>query len=91
MSKKKNTYKEACDEIVHICRLLPGWDFSEWLIKEEVDITQASSLVSSLKEFRQQLEMDNHVIQDDNETAEIIREGMRIHSLLIKQQMYGED
>jgi len=91
MPKKKDSYKEACSEIVHICRLFPGWDFSEWLIKEEVDITQASSLVSSLKEYRQQLEMDNHVIQDDDETEQIVREGMRIHSLLIKQQMYGED
>ena len=88
---KKNIYKESCSEIIQICNLFPGWSIARFLLDENLDITNAPLLYESLKEYRKQLEMDNNVITDDDETAEIVREGMRIHSLLIKQQMYGED
>lgn len=91
MSKKEDTYEACCKEIVRICDLFPGWSIAEFIEKEEIDITNAPLLHSALKHYREQLEVDNHVIQDDEETEAIMNEGIRIHSILIKQQMYGED
>jgi len=88
---KKDYYKACCEEIVKICDLFSGWSIAEFIEKEEIDITNAPLLYSTLKTYREQLEVDNHVIQDDEETEAIMAEGIRIHSILIKQQMYGED
>lgn len=91
MSKKKDIYRMCCDEIINICNLFPGWSIARFISDEGIDITNPSALHSGLKGYREQLEMDNRVVTNDIETEEIVREGMRIHSLLIKQQMYGED
>jgi len=91
MPKKKDIYSECVSEIIRICKLFPGWSISNFLLDEHIDATNISLLHESLKEYREQLEADNHVMLDDDETAQIVKEGMRIHSLLIKQQMYGED
>lgn len=91
MSKKRDIYRDCCQEIISICSLFPGWSIARFLSDENIDVTNASLLYEALKEYRQQLEIDNHVITDDDETEEIVREGMRIHSLLIKQQMYGDE
>ena len=91
MASKKDTYKACCEEIIKICDLFPGWSIAKFIEEEEIDITNAPLLHSTLKHFREQLEVDNHVIQDDEETEAIMAEGIRIHSILIKQQMYGED
>lgn len=91
MSNKNEKYRMCCEEIMKICDLFPGFSVSKFIKEEEIDISNAPLLLSSLKEFRQRLELDNHIIQNDEETQQIIDEGMRIHSILIKQQMYGED
>lgn len=88
---KRDIYRDCCQEIISICNLFPGWSIARFLLDEDIDVTNAPLLYGALKEYRQQLEMNNHVIIDDDETAEIVREGMRIHSLLIKQQMYGDE
>lgn len=91
MSKKRDIYSECVSEIIKIGKLSPEWCISNFLLEEDIDVTNAPLLYGALKEYRERLEIDNKMIMDDEETAEIIREGMRIHSLLIKQQMYGED
>lgn len=91
MPKKKDIYRACCEEIVTICDLFPGWSISEFIQAEGLDISNAPLLYSSLKDYRQQLELDNHVITDDEETEAIMAEGIRIHSILIKQQMYGNE
>jgi len=91
MSKKKNTYKECCKEIIKICKLAPNWSITEHIEKEQVDITHAPSLFSSLREYREQLELDNKIISDDEETNKILEEGKGIHSVIIKEMMYGSE
>ncbi len=86
-----DTYKKCCIEITRICELAPGWRINEFLREEEVDITNAPVLYSSLKKQRQQLELVSDIIADDDETKKIMEEGMRIHSLIIKEQMYGSE
>lgn len=88
---KKNVYKACCEEIVIICDLFPGWSIAEFIKEEGLDVSNAPLLHSSLKEYRQKLELNNHVITDDEETEAIMNEGIRIHSILIKQQMYGNE
>jgi len=91
MSKKKNIYEQCCDEIVYICRLVPGWSLSTFLIEEELDIKQPVSLYNTLKQYREQLELVSKIIADDDETKKIMDEGLKIHNIIIKEQMYGSD
>lgn len=90
MTKKIN-YKICCEEIIRICKLVPGWNLATFLEEEEIDVTSVADLYNSLHSFREQVEIDNHLIQDEKETKKIVDEGLRIRSVLIKQQMYGED
>lgn len=91
MSKKMDTYKNCCIEIINICELAPGWKLNIFLKDEEIDITNGLALYNSLKKQREQLELVSDLIADDIETKQIMDEGMRIHSLIIKEQMYGSE
>lgn len=88
---KKGTYKACCEEIIKICDLFPGWNIARFIKEEEIDIANAPLLHSYLKELREKLEIEPHIITDDEETEQIMRDGVNIHSLIIKQQMYGEE
>ena len=88
---KRDIYKECCIEIIKIETLFPGFRLNDFVKEEMLDVIDGVPFLDSLKKYRRQLEMDNHVIQDDDETKKIIAEGMRIHSILIKQRIYGED
>ena len=89
--RKRNIYEDIFNEIVRICDLFPGWNVSRFIEEERLVITNVSLLHSELKEYREKLELDNHVITDEDETDLILEEGLRIHSSIIKQQMYGEE
>lgn len=91
MSKKMDIYKKCCIEIMNICELAPGWRINVFIKDEEIDIKNGFLLYELLKKQRQQLELVSDIIADDIETAKIMEEGMRIHSLIIKEQMYGSE
>ena len=88
---KKNYYKKCCEEIIKIVELFPQWNIIRFIKEEELDITEAPLLYNALKEYRERLELENHVICDDDETKKIMAEGLRIHSLIIKEQLYGNE
>lgn len=91
MSKKKDIYKDCCIEIVHICDIIPGWSLSNFIKEEEIDITSALPFYNMLKQYRQQLELVSTLIADEVETEKIMREGVKIYSLIMKEQMYGNE
>lgn len=91
MPKKKDTYKECCKEIIKICKLAPNWSITEFIKEEELDITQAPSLLYSLRQLREQLELNNNIISDDEETNRIVKEGEMIHNVITKEMMYGNE
>lgn len=84
-------YKKCCFEIMNICKLAPGWRINVFIKDEEIDIKNGFFLYESLKKQREQLELVSEIIADDVETEKIMEEGMRIHSLIIKEQMYGRE
>lgn len=84
---KKNLYKACCDEIVSISELFPGWCISRFIDDENIDVSDANLFLSSLKEYKSRLELDNHVITTDEEVEEI----MRNNTLITKKLIYGED
>jgi len=88
---KRNIYKECCEEIVKIVTLFPEWKLNDFISDESIDITDGVPFLDSLKRYKAQLELDNHVIQDDDEIEKIISEGMKMNSIFIKKEMYGED
>lgn len=91
MSKKKDVYKECCEEIIKITFLNKMWKLTDFIDEEGIDITQGPSLLSGLKEYRQRLELDNHIILDDEETDQLVEEGIKIHSLISKLMLYGNE
>tara|TARA_R110000772_G_scaffold196582_1_gene307365 strand:- start:38 stop:319 length:282 start_codon:yes stop_codon:yes gene_type:complete len=87
--RNKDIYKKVCDEIIMIMSLFPDWKFLEFIKDEELDISKGFVLYNALKEYREKLELDNHVVCEDEELKKIMAEGLKIHNLIIKEQMYG--
>lgn len=87
---KRNIYKECCEEIVKICNLFPNWSLKDFIKEERLDVTNGPSFYFSLQEYRQALELDNHVLCSNEELDKIINDGLHIQSLLIQEQ-YGEE
>lgn len=91
MAAKRKIYRAICELIIEICDLFPGFNIAKFIKEEELKLSNAPSLLFALRAYKEKLELDNDVITSDEETEEIMREGIRIHSILIKEQMYGED
>lgn len=91
MSKKKDIYKECCIEIDHITRLAPGWSLNDFIKEEDLDITRGLPFYNMLKRYREQLELVSNIIADDEETQKILDEGIKIHGLIMKEQLYGTE
>lgn len=91
MASSKKTYKDVCIELGKICKLFPNWSIANFIKEEEIDINNAPLFYSQLKEYRERLELDNHVITNDDEMKQILEDGLHIHSVIIKEEMYGED
>lgn len=91
MSKRVDIHEKCCIEIANICELAPGWRLNVFLKDEEIDIKNGFLLYELLKKQKDQLELVSEIIADDEETEKIMEEGMRIHSIIIKEQMYGSE
>ena len=91
MPKKKNIYEKCCIEIVNICKLVPGWSLKDFIEDEKLDVNDGKSLYDGLKMLREQLDIVREIISDDEETERIMEEGIRIHNIIISEQLYGED
>ena len=87
---KMSIYQRILNEIFAITVLFPEFQIYTFCKEEDVDIADMQDLYTSLKHYREQLELNNHVFCDDEETEALIREGIRIYSVLIKEQFYGE-
>jgi hypothetical protein len=70
--------------------LFPNWSIKNFIEEEGLDVTNGPSLYSSLQEYRQALELDNHVLCSNEELNKIINDGLHIQSVLIKEE-YGEE
>ena len=88
---KKDIYKDIFMEVVNILSLFPEWDLIHFIEDEELDYKNPFPLYTGLKQYRERLEIDNHVFCDDEETQQIMDEGLRIHSLIVKEYLYGSD
>ena len=88
---KKNTYKMICQEIVAICNLSSDFSIKALIEEENIDITEPISFLAIIKEYRERLELDNHVICDDDELNKIVEEGIHIERVLAKEQLYGKN
>lgn len=91
MGKKGPIYKQICQEIITICKLFPDFSIAMFILEERVSIEDGKGFLANLKEFREQLEMDNHVVCDDEEVQAIMDEGLRIQTIIAKEQLYGKD
>lgn len=91
MSKKGSIYKQICQELVRISQLFPDFSLARFIIDENVTLEDGKGWYANLKTFREKLELDNHVMCDDEETQKILDEGLRIQSIIAKQQLYGKD
>lgn len=88
---KQNIYKQICQELLKISQLFPDFSLSRFIIEENVTLEDGKGFHYNLKTFREKLELDNHVMCDDEETQKIMDEGLRIQSIIAKQQLYGKD
>jgi type II secretory pathway component PulF len=91
MSKRGSIYKQICQEIIKIGNLFPDFSIARFIRNENVTIEDGKGFHANLKAYRERLELDNHVVCDDEETQKIMDEGLRIQSILAKEQLYGKD
>lgn len=88
---KTDIYKDICLEVMNIGTLFPGWSVVQFIEEEGLDIMDAPLLLHTLKGYREKLELNKEVFCPDAELEQIIEEGKHIHSVIIKEQMYGNE
>ena len=74
-----------------ICELCPVFSIIDFLIQENIDVRDEKGFLFTLAEYREKLELDNHVICDDEELKKILEEGLHIHRIIVKERLYGKD
>lgn len=88
---KKSIYYQICQELIKIGRLAPDFSIGRFNAIENVTLEDGKGWLANLKTYRERLELDNHMICTDEETQKILDEGLKIHSIIAKEQLYGKD
>ena len=68
--------------MVKINHLYPSFHLAQYAFNEEIKLEDVKGLHASLKEYREELELDNHVICDEEETQQIINDGLNLYGLI---------